>query len=256
MRGERACGVLGAGRRGITPAYAGRTASLTIGHADGEDHPRVCGENVVAWASVVCGAGSPPRMRGELEPIDDRLDDTGITPAYAGRTLPDYACYWRSRPIRGRSESATPPSSLGSVAPSGAHATGRTIRGSGATHQFEALQINNFPIVPMYFEVKALLVPRRVHQNCSSVLAEVLNPRPNGFTHPRRDFAHKNSRADLQQPPRHEPAQTGRAGSEHQHHHGCSLHDRPPGTTPSLSSQSSTMSHSWSESSSVSPSTR
>ena len=48
----------------ITPACAGNSVlriPLTITN---QDHPRVCGEQVVAVALVIWAEGSPPRVRG------------------------------------------------------------------------------------------------------------------------------------------------------------------------------------------------
>ena len=70
----------------ITPAYAGKTA-LPCGTARRcRDHPRVCGENELRVRKADMTVGSPPRMRGKLLYKDARVDQTRITPAYAGKT--------------------------------------------------------------------------------------------------------------------------------------------------------------------------
>ncbi|SCQ64064.1 Hypothetical protein PFR_JS9-2_2012 [Propionibacterium freudenreichii] len=71
----------------ITPAYAGRTFGNRASNVGAVDHPRVCGENHESHGELVPGAGSPPRMRGELSQQVQRHCRDGITPAYAGRTL-------------------------------------------------------------------------------------------------------------------------------------------------------------------------
>ena len=50
----------------ITPACAGKTLSLVPAYQDSRDHPRVCGENAIACASLSGFKGSPPRVRGKL----------------------------------------------------------------------------------------------------------------------------------------------------------------------------------------------
>ena len=50
---------------GITPAYAGKSGSLTLRIASNRDHPRVCGEKLYIMFMVAQKSGSPPRMRGK-----------------------------------------------------------------------------------------------------------------------------------------------------------------------------------------------
>ena len=50
---------------GITPACAGKTASLAPGVDAEEDHPRVCGENPAGRTCSAGRRGSPPRVRGK-----------------------------------------------------------------------------------------------------------------------------------------------------------------------------------------------
>ena len=71
---------------GIIPADAGSTAALARLSTLYRDHPRGCGEHVVAASVAVFRAGSSPRMRGapgafRLETIQSR-----IIPADAGST--------------------------------------------------------------------------------------------------------------------------------------------------------------------------
>ena len=54
---------------------------------DGQDHPRVCGENVARNNTDSRKPGSPPRMRGKLNLARYNVSIYGITPAYAGKTI-------------------------------------------------------------------------------------------------------------------------------------------------------------------------
>ena len=76
--------VLASLRSRITPACAGNSQSVEDMIAALEDHPRVCGEQFVFSFELVCGRGSPPRVRGtdvcgHVRPLARR-----ITPACAG----------------------------------------------------------------------------------------------------------------------------------------------------------------------------
>ena len=51
-----------------------------------EDHPRVCGEHIIAPVAAALAAGSSPRMRGTLAVRDRAPMVEGIIPAYAGNT--------------------------------------------------------------------------------------------------------------------------------------------------------------------------
>ena len=70
----------------ITPAYAGKTHASSCWPVRQWDHPRVCGENASPRTGMLCGIGSPPRMRGKLPQQPSCQGYTGITPAYAGKT--------------------------------------------------------------------------------------------------------------------------------------------------------------------------
>ena len=70
---------------GITPAYAGKSASWYDEECSKEDHPRLCGEKAERRNGEKSRLGSPPPMRGkEPEPKVKTLE-IGITPAYAGK---------------------------------------------------------------------------------------------------------------------------------------------------------------------------
>ena len=72
---------------GITPAYAGkRSAGREFGTA-AWDHPRACGEKAMSVTTMNKSQGSPPRMRGKERYFVWQEDGTGITPAYAGKSV-------------------------------------------------------------------------------------------------------------------------------------------------------------------------
>ena len=70
----------------ITPACAGKTQAPDGYCPHPEDHPRVCGENLVPWLRVTCWIGSPPRVRGKLRSRSRKAPPRRITPACAGKT--------------------------------------------------------------------------------------------------------------------------------------------------------------------------
>ena len=70
----------------ITPAYAGKSAANTWITKKIKDHPRVCGEKIIALAFNQSGVGSPPRMRGKVHLTVRSSLHRGITPAYAGKS--------------------------------------------------------------------------------------------------------------------------------------------------------------------------
>ena len=86
MRGKDTRHGLFAGRKRITPAYAGKSARRPRSRRSGRDHPRVCGEKLRCLSASSAPTGSPPRMRGKgIKPCDERVG-MGITPAYAGKS--------------------------------------------------------------------------------------------------------------------------------------------------------------------------
>ena len=70
---------------GITPAYAGKSATAKRQTHVQRDHPRVCGEKTAATINELRQAGSPPRMRGKVTCVPRCCLTCGITPAYAGK---------------------------------------------------------------------------------------------------------------------------------------------------------------------------
>ena len=73
------------GVRGITPAYAGKSASVYRRCALPTDHPRICGEKYASSSMRVAQSGSPPHMRGKVSRYVVGFDTPRITPAYAGK---------------------------------------------------------------------------------------------------------------------------------------------------------------------------
>ena len=87
MRGKAHLPHLNKTCRGITPAYAGKSACFQLCEKLVWDHPRVCGEKTGAFDVQTLIVGSPPRMRGKGFPSSSLFPHTGITPAYAGKRL-------------------------------------------------------------------------------------------------------------------------------------------------------------------------
>ena len=72
---------------GITPAYAGKSLRSVPDLRRNRDHPRVCGEKNLNALVRMATPGSPPRMRGKASARCQTCAETGITPAYAGKSL-------------------------------------------------------------------------------------------------------------------------------------------------------------------------
>ena len=72
---------------GITPAYAGKRTLFCLAGRRNRDHPRACGEKPRSAHQRARLWGSPPRMRGKEGRIAIWACMTGITPAYAGKSL-------------------------------------------------------------------------------------------------------------------------------------------------------------------------
>ena len=75
---------------GITPAYAGKSRSVYEIGIPYQDHPRLCGEKAVRLSCRLCNPGSPPPMRGKAGNSGSTPALSGITPAYAGKSLPSF----------------------------------------------------------------------------------------------------------------------------------------------------------------------
>ena len=70
----------------ITPAYAGKSRLLRCSRSDHRDHPRLCGEKLVALHLTSWEQGSPPPMRGKACASSITKSSWRITPAYAGKS--------------------------------------------------------------------------------------------------------------------------------------------------------------------------
>ena len=70
----------------ITPACAGKTNGEKLEIWEIEDHPRVCGKDVIPETVGQDTGGSPPRVRERLDLLPPKSTPTGITPACAGKT--------------------------------------------------------------------------------------------------------------------------------------------------------------------------
>ena len=106
MRGKAVLAVGDTDITRITPAYAGKRYPVLNGSEVERDHPRLCGEKLLAFWGFFRRKGSPPPMRGKAAVPDDEKQDhkdhprlcgekvnrtrcflslPGITPAYAGK---------------------------------------------------------------------------------------------------------------------------------------------------------------------------
>ena len=72
-------------KKGITPAYAGKSLLSVASFAGNQDHPRLCGEKFNIFTTKIATRGSPPPMRGKEDKDTSDLMDDRITPAYAGK---------------------------------------------------------------------------------------------------------------------------------------------------------------------------
>ena len=72
---------------GITPACAGKRRYRYLFDFYTRDHPRVCGEKSKEVAEYASKAGSPPRVRGKVEPFKGSMYQSRITPACAGKSV-------------------------------------------------------------------------------------------------------------------------------------------------------------------------
>ena len=74
-------------QRRITPAYAGKSFSLSWIAFLMKDHPRLRGEKSAKMESSRLQVGSPPLTRGKVLPFSTLGIGTRITPAYAGKSF-------------------------------------------------------------------------------------------------------------------------------------------------------------------------
>ena len=87
VRGKGGIGIYSTFTHGITPACAGKSCSGCCSCSCAGDHPRVCGEKSKEVAEYASKAGSPPRVRGKVEPFKGSMYQSRITPACAGKSL-------------------------------------------------------------------------------------------------------------------------------------------------------------------------
>ena len=85
VRGKVGTATYGKVRWGITPACAGKRSTVRPAGSAAGDHPRVCGEKVVALDALGVVVGSPPRVRGKERATEEPERTARITPACAGK---------------------------------------------------------------------------------------------------------------------------------------------------------------------------
>ena len=71
----------------ITPVYAGKSLTVLAWCCHNWDHPRLCGEKFNFFSVIIAGKGSPPPMRGKVPAVCRSVRQSGITPAYAGKSI-------------------------------------------------------------------------------------------------------------------------------------------------------------------------
>lgn len=86
MRGKGLCKGFHLCDVGITPAYAGKRHCPRSRPGRIRDHPRVCGEKGRLPHLGLYRLGSPPRVRGKDVYTVLKINPSGITPAYAGKS--------------------------------------------------------------------------------------------------------------------------------------------------------------------------
>ena len=82
---------------GITPACAGKTCVTAAVRKVAEDHPRVCGKDIVKSMLTISSGGSPPRVRERPTGVGTTFLRFGITPACAGKTSSSSNAVFSSR---------------------------------------------------------------------------------------------------------------------------------------------------------------
>ena len=87
MRGKASFLSSGASSTRITPAYAGKSYLGFCSVWHNQDHPRLCGEKLSKNPSIQSTKGSPPPMRGKGRSLFRCIRQSGITPAYAGKSI-------------------------------------------------------------------------------------------------------------------------------------------------------------------------
>ena len=73
-------------RKGLIPAWAGKTAGTMMPRTSWRAHPRVGGENPLRDGIRLEGSGSSPRGRGKRRQGGTERAGAGLIPAWAGKT--------------------------------------------------------------------------------------------------------------------------------------------------------------------------
>ena len=71
----------------ITPACAGKTIRKALLVERYRDHPRMCGKDSCLPCLAASTAGSPPHVRERPHEFEPHPQESGITPACAGKTV-------------------------------------------------------------------------------------------------------------------------------------------------------------------------
>ena len=87
-RGKRLFYGVRTGRRGLIPAWAGKTHDWRVLHGGRAAHPRVGGENHEVQAVRAVDPGSSPRGRGKRGGVQHGSWESRLIPAWAGKTNP------------------------------------------------------------------------------------------------------------------------------------------------------------------------
>ena len=90
MRGKVHHGVSVHALKRITPAHAGKRQLRRCRFLAEQDHPRTCGEKCRSLLRLLCRLGSPPHMRGKAARASASGTTIRITPAHAGKRVPDF----------------------------------------------------------------------------------------------------------------------------------------------------------------------
>ena len=86
----------GGTKSGSPPPMRGKEEHNQDIYSRNQDHPRLCGEKFRGFFILSRKPGSPPPMRGKVGITGAYMDETRITPAYAGKRLSS-ARYMRYR---------------------------------------------------------------------------------------------------------------------------------------------------------------
>ncbi len=87
MRGTVEISVLKKQLKGIIPAHAGNSLTISSNNSPARDHPRACGEQGWQRRRGRDTWGSSPRMRGTARIQRRQASTGGIIPAHAGNRL-------------------------------------------------------------------------------------------------------------------------------------------------------------------------